>query len=108
VSAPILYLGLEVHKDSVTVAVFAAGEREPRLLEKLPHDLRCIRRPLQRQKQERRADPNLLRSERRWLCAPAAAHGLGQLTARRSAGGARAAYGRLKTAPWGMPLALLP
>jgi transposase len=47
-SAPILYLGLDVHKDSVTVAVFAAGEREPRLLEKLPYDLRRIRRLLQR------------------------------------------------------------
>jgi transposase len=47
-STPILYLGLDVHKDSVTVAVFAAGDREPRLLEKLPYDLRRIRRLLQR------------------------------------------------------------
>jgi hypothetical protein len=27
-SAPSLYLRLDVHKDSVTVAVFGAGERE--------------------------------------------------------------------------------
>lgn len=47
-SAPILYLGLDVHKDSVTVAVFGAHDQEPRLLEKLPYDLRRIRRFLER------------------------------------------------------------
>ena len=47
-SSPILYLGLDVHKDSVTVAVFGAHDREPRLLEKLPYDLPKIRRLLQR------------------------------------------------------------
>ena len=43
-SAPILYLGMDVHKDSVTVAVFAPGGNEPLLLEKLPCDLKRIRR----------------------------------------------------------------
>jgi transposase len=47
-STPILYLGLDVHKDSVTVAVFGAHDREPRLLERLPYDLRRIQRFLQR------------------------------------------------------------
>lgn len=47
-SSPILYLGLDVHKDSVTVAVFGAGDREPQLLEKLPYDLHKIHRFLQR------------------------------------------------------------
>jgi transposase len=47
-STPILYLGMDVHKDSVTVAVFGATDREPRLLEKLPYDLHRIRRFLQR------------------------------------------------------------
>lgn len=47
-SAPILHLGMDVHKDSVTVAVFGAHDREPRLLEKLPYDLHRIRRFLQR------------------------------------------------------------
>ena len=47
-SSPILYLGLDVHKDSVTVAVFGSSGSEPRLLEKLPYDLHKIRRFLQR------------------------------------------------------------
>lgn len=34
-SSPNLYLGLDVHEDSVTVAVFGAHDREPRLLEEL-------------------------------------------------------------------------
>ena len=47
-SSPILYLGLDGHKDSVTVAVFAAAGSEPLLLENLPYDLHKIRRFLQR------------------------------------------------------------
>lgn len=42
-STSILYLGLVVHKDSVTVAVSGAHDREPRLLDKPPYDLRRIR-----------------------------------------------------------------
>lgn len=47
-STSILYLGLDVHKDSVTVAVFDSGGNEPRLLEKLPYEHHRIRRFLQR------------------------------------------------------------
>ena len=47
-SSPILYLGLDVHKDSVTVAVFGPSGSEPRLLDKLPYDLHKLRRFLQR------------------------------------------------------------
>ena len=51
-SSPILYLGMDVHKDSVTVAVFGVHDREPRLLEQLPYDLHRIRRFLQRLSQD--------------------------------------------------------
>ena len=47
-SASILYLGLDVHKDSITVAVFGPTGAEPRLVEKLPYDLPKLRRFLQR------------------------------------------------------------
>lgn len=47
-SASILYLGMDVHKDSITVAVFAPTGNEPRLLEKLPNDPHRIRRFLDR------------------------------------------------------------
>jgi hypothetical protein len=38
-STPILYLGLDVHKDSVAVAVFGSTGSEPLHLEKLFYDL---------------------------------------------------------------------
>jgi transposase len=44
----ILYLGLDVHKDSLTIAVFGPHGSEPRLVEKLPYDLPKLRRFLQR------------------------------------------------------------
>lgn len=51
-STSILYLGLDVHKDSVTVAVFGSTGAEPQRLEKLPYDLPKIRRFLQRLSQQ--------------------------------------------------------
>lgn len=47
-SASILYLGMDVHKDSLTVAVFGPSGSEPRLLEKLPNETHRIRRFLER------------------------------------------------------------
>lgn len=44
----ILYLGLDVHKDSITAAVFGERGPEPLQLEKLPYDLHKLRRFLQR------------------------------------------------------------
>ena len=51
-SASILYLGMDVHKDSITVAVFAPTGNEPRLLEKLPNETHRIRRFLERLRQD--------------------------------------------------------
>lgn len=47
-SASILYLGMDVHKDSITVAVFSPTGTEPQLLEKLPNETPRIRRFLDR------------------------------------------------------------
>lgn len=51
-SAPILYVGMDVHKDSVTVAVFAGQGREPSRLEKLPNDTAKLRRFFERLSRE--------------------------------------------------------
>ncbi len=44
----ILYLGLDVHKDSITLAVFGPTGTEPLCLERLPYDLHKLRRFLER------------------------------------------------------------
>jgi transposase len=44
----ILYVGLDVHKDSITAAVFGAAGTEPLRLEKLPNDTLRIRRHFER------------------------------------------------------------
>ena len=41
-----VYVGMDVHKDSVMVAVLPEGSREPTLVKRLSHDLRGIRRLL--------------------------------------------------------------
>jgi transposase len=51
-SGSILYLGLDVHKDSVTIAVFDSRGSEPRHLDRLPYDPQRIRRYLQRLSRE--------------------------------------------------------
>jgi hypothetical protein len=47
-SCSIIYLGLDVHKESVTIAVLPADAATPTRVEKLPNDLpklrRCFRR----------------------------------------------------------------
>ena len=35
----IIYLGMDVHKDSITIAVLPAGGEDPTRLERLPNDL---------------------------------------------------------------------
>lgn len=47
-AAPIFCVGLDVHKDSVTAAVFRDRESEPRTVDRLPYDLKRIRRYFQR------------------------------------------------------------
>jgi transposase len=43
-SRPILYLGLDVHKESVTIAVLPADAPAPTRLERLPYDLKKLHR----------------------------------------------------------------
>ena len=43
-----VYVGMDVHKDSVMIAVLPEGEREPTLVKRLSHDPRGIRRLLDR------------------------------------------------------------
>jgi hypothetical protein len=43
-----LYLGLDVHKDSITLAAFGPTGTEPLCLERLPYELHKLRRFLQR------------------------------------------------------------
>jgi transposase len=43
-----LFLGLDVHKDSVTAAVFVDSAAEPERVDRLPNDLRKLRRYFQR------------------------------------------------------------
>ena len=46
--APIFWVGLDVHKDSITAAVFRDRDPEPRRVDRLPYDLRKIRRYFER------------------------------------------------------------
>jgi len=38
-AASIIYLGMDVHKDSITIAVLPMGAKTPTRLERLPNDL---------------------------------------------------------------------
>ena len=40
----IIYLGMDVHKDSITIAVLPAGAKAPTRLERLPNDLPKLKR----------------------------------------------------------------
>ncbi|MBA3404985.1 MAG: transposase, partial [Gemmatimonadaceae bacterium] len=44
----IIYLGLDVHKDSITIAVLPEGPRTPTRLDRLPDDLPKLKRWLER------------------------------------------------------------
>ncbi len=43
-----IWIGMDVHKDSVMVAVFADGAREPEVVQPLPNDSRKLRRFFER------------------------------------------------------------
>ena len=43
-SSSTIYLGLDVHKESVTIAVLPAGAAAPTRVERLPNDLAKLRR----------------------------------------------------------------
>ena len=45
---PIIYLGMDVHKDSITLAVLPEGARAPTRLDRLPNDLPKLKRWLDR------------------------------------------------------------
>ena len=44
----IIYLGLDVHKDSLTIAVLPEGAKTPSRVERLPNELPTLRRWLER------------------------------------------------------------
>ena len=46
------HLGMDVHKDSITVAVFRDATRKPEVVERLPYDLKKLKRLLDRQSRE--------------------------------------------------------
>jgi transposase len=45
---PIIYLGMDVHKDSITIAVLPAGAKAPTRLERLPNDLPKLKKWIDR------------------------------------------------------------
>jgi transposase len=45
---PIIYLGMDVHKDSITIAVLPAGAKTPTRLERLPNDLPKLKKWIDR------------------------------------------------------------
>ena len=47
-----VYVGMDVHKDSVMIAVLPEGVREPTLVKRLSHDPRGLRRLLDRLSRE--------------------------------------------------------
>ena len=44
----IIYLGMDVHKDSITIAVLPQGTKAPTRLERLPNDLPKLKKWLDR------------------------------------------------------------
>ena len=44
----VIYLGMDVHKDSITIAVLPAGVKVPTRVERLPNDLVKLKRLLER------------------------------------------------------------
>ncbi len=45
---PIIYLGMDVHKDSITIAVLPDGAKAPARLERLPNDLPKLKKWMDR------------------------------------------------------------
>ncbi len=45
---PIIYLGMDVHKDSITIAVLPQDAKAPSRVEKLPNDLPKLTRWIER------------------------------------------------------------
>ena len=45
---PIIYLGMDVHKDSITIAVLPALAKGPTRLDKLPNDLPKLKKWIER------------------------------------------------------------
>lgn len=43
-SKSLIFVGMDVHQDSVTLAVFEGASKEPEIVQRLPNDLRTLRR----------------------------------------------------------------
>ena len=48
IARPIIYLGMDVHKDSITIAVLPAGAPTPTRVDRLPYDVAKLKRYLDR------------------------------------------------------------
>lgn len=46
--APILYIGLDVHKESITIAVLPSSAEQPTRIDRVAHDFKVVRRYLER------------------------------------------------------------
>ena len=62
--SPMLYVGLDVHKESITIAVLPAGADKPTRIDRVPHDHPTIRRYLDRLGPRRRFAPAMKRVAR--------------------------------------------
>jgi hypothetical protein len=47
-ASPTIFLGLDVHKESITIAVLPSDAASPIRVDKLPYDLRKLRRYVER------------------------------------------------------------
>ena len=64
-SPRIIYLGLDVHKDSVTIAVLPADATAPTRIDKYPNDVAKLRRVLERHAKDSGARTRRWRRRRR-------------------------------------------
>ena len=72
VAAPsIIYLGMDVHKDSITIAVLPATAKSPTPLERLPNDLPKLKRCLDRLARDSKLRPWAVPHGERRLLLPA-------------------------------------
>ena len=71
----IIYLGMDVHKDSITIAVLPQDAKTPTRLERLPNDLPTLKKWIARSRGRRH--PRVLRGEWRRPCVASGAAGVG-------------------------------
>ena len=76
----IIYLGMDVHKDSITIAVLPATAKSPTRLERLPNDLPKLKRFLDRAARTASCAPATRRAARGTCCTGRCATGATRVT----------------------------